>query len=361
MADGWELRAKKRNAVRASHPNRICYAWTFTVAPARALLPAFWKRFATLPLSRLSCSSGASTPKCSCIRIAPTGCSLAMRDRFWGGRNARVAHNAFTLWEPSANARRQLLQNQPCAITGSVTSTPAVRALSRIHKQFAIRNRGRTVRILWTMRIACGSWRKTRRKFGDAQSRTVCVRARFVRAWFVSEDGSCQRMVRVRAWFVSGRAFRRAAKRSNWIAPLGAVGAAKAVIDCVVVTRCRTGRRSTTQSECCEMGLAAARHRSHLLKDFRQITLKGSQDFVGLILRDVVTKVNRSPAHFTLETWVIAPRLSLPLYIPGRNILLCAPTQVYSCDWRVPQDQIILLLIPIAERTTQPHHKPHPK
>ena len=58
----------------------------------------------------------------------------------------------------------QLLQNQPCAITGSVTSTPAVRALSRIPKQFAIRNRKRAVRILWTMRIACGSWRKTRRK-----------------------------------------------------------------------------------------------------------------------------------------------------------------------------------------------------
>jgi len=44
------------------------------------------------------------------------------------------------------------------------------------------------------------------------------------------------------------------------------------------------------------MGLAGARHRSHLLKDFRQIALKGSQDLVGLILRDVVTKVNRSPS-----------------------------------------------------------------
>jgi len=29
------------------------------------------------------------------------------------------------------------------------------------------------------------------------------------------------------------------------------------------------------------MGLAAARHRSHLLKDFRQIALKGSQDFIA--------------------------------------------------------------------------------
>jgi hypothetical protein len=60
--------------------------------------------------------------------------------------------------------RRQLPQNQPCAITGSVTSTPAVRALSRIQKRFAIRNRRPAVRILWTMRIACGSSRKRWRK-----------------------------------------------------------------------------------------------------------------------------------------------------------------------------------------------------
>jgi len=61
--------------------------------------------------------------------------------------------------------RRQLLQNQSCAITGSVTSTPAVRALSRIPNLFAIRNRSAAVRNLWTMRIPCGRSRKTRRKF----------------------------------------------------------------------------------------------------------------------------------------------------------------------------------------------------
>jgi hypothetical protein len=47
------------------------------------------------------------------------------------------------------------------AITGSVTSTPAVKALSRILKRFAITNRRCAVRILWTMRIACGRSRKT--------------------------------------------------------------------------------------------------------------------------------------------------------------------------------------------------------
>ena|SRR5579863_5191243 len=56
--------------------------------------------------------------------------------------------------------KRQLLQNQPCAITGSVTSTPAVNALSNIPERFAIRNRNLTVRILWTLRIPCGRARK---------------------------------------------------------------------------------------------------------------------------------------------------------------------------------------------------------
>jgi hypothetical protein len=60
----------------------------------------------------------------------------------------------------SRKPERQLLQNQPCAITGSVTSTPAVRALSRIPKQFAIRNRNCAVRILWRMRLPCGRARK---------------------------------------------------------------------------------------------------------------------------------------------------------------------------------------------------------
>jgi hypothetical protein len=45
-----------------------------------------------------------------------------------------------------------------------VTSTPAVRALSRIQNRFAIRNRTTSVRILWTMWIACGRARKRWKK-----------------------------------------------------------------------------------------------------------------------------------------------------------------------------------------------------
>ena len=145
-----------------------------TVAPARALVPALRKRFATLPLSRISAAAAhphrsavasesrrpvAVSPCETVSEEAATPGSPATLSRF-GNLQQRVFRICFR------RSEGQLLQNQPCAITGSVTSTPAVIALSRIQKKFAIRNRTRAVRILWTLRIACGRERKRWEEIG---------------------------------------------------------------------------------------------------------------------------------------------------------------------------------------------------
>jgi len=50
----------------------------------------------------------------------------------------------------SAIHSRELPQNQPCAITGSVSFTPAVIAMSRTPEFSAMKNRAAPVRKLWT-------------------------------------------------------------------------------------------------------------------------------------------------------------------------------------------------------------------
>ena len=111
--------------------------------------------------------------KCSGIRIAPAR-SQSRHARPFSEEAATPGSPAtlsrfgnlqqLALRLRSRRLKKPLLQNQPCAITGSVTSTPAVRALSRIPKRCAITIRTPAVRILWTMRIACGRGRKRWKK-----------------------------------------------------------------------------------------------------------------------------------------------------------------------------------------------------
>jgi hypothetical protein len=118
------------------------------------------------PTGQLAVSYGDAThPKVQLHPIALAGCSPAMRNR---------SEEAATPGSPATLARfgnlsslpsGQLLQNQPCTITGSVTSTPAVKALSLIPNYPSIKNRGTSVRKLWTMEVPCGWSRKKWRKF----------------------------------------------------------------------------------------------------------------------------------------------------------------------------------------------------
>jgi hypothetical protein len=103
-------------------------------------------------------------------RIHTRKCGAAHRACWLQSRHARpFSEEAATPGLPATLARfgnrsavhpRKLLQNQPCAITGSVTFTPAVKAISRIAGFSATKNYGYAVRILWTKKVPCGKARK---------------------------------------------------------------------------------------------------------------------------------------------------------------------------------------------------------
>ena len=97
--------------------------------------------------------------------IAPAGCSPAMRDRSEEAATPGLPATLSRFGKPQQITLGRLLQNQPCAIPGSVSLTPAVIALSNISKSSAIRNRRGAVRNLWTTKLGCGSLRKTQEKF----------------------------------------------------------------------------------------------------------------------------------------------------------------------------------------------------
>ena len=121
---------------------------------------------ADIPMgSRLSCGDATHTRRRSLHPIAFAGCSPAMRNRSEEAAPPGLPATLARLGNLSSLPSGQLLQNQPCAITGSVTSTPAVKALSLIPNFPSIKIRGASVRKLWTMEVPCGRWRKTWRKF----------------------------------------------------------------------------------------------------------------------------------------------------------------------------------------------------
>ena len=113
--------------------------------------------------------------------IASTGRSLARRDRSLRRPQRPGCPHAFTFGNrsaayPSGFPSTQALQLAPTsafwkttaepgfAITGSVSFTPAVIAMSRIREGSAIGIHGRAVRKLWSVEIPCGRMRKTRQK-----------------------------------------------------------------------------------------------------------------------------------------------------------------------------------------------------
>jgi len=112
--------------------------------------------------------------------IASAGCSPAMRDRSLRRPQRPGRPQRFHVREPLGSASFRLFirirlfsllrfwplgklpQNRLSQITGSVSFTLAVIALSRIHSRSAIRIRRLTVRKLWTLKLPCGRRRKKR-------------------------------------------------------------------------------------------------------------------------------------------------------------------------------------------------------
>jgi hypothetical protein len=118
------------------------------------------------PTGQLAVSYGDAThPKVQLHPIALAGCSPAMRNRSEEAAPPGLPTTLARLGNLSSLPSGQLLQNQPCTITGSVSSTPAVKALSLIPNYPSIKNRGTSVRKLWTMEVPCGWSRKKWRKF----------------------------------------------------------------------------------------------------------------------------------------------------------------------------------------------------
>ena len=171
----------------------------FAMRESRRCLPRSvpfpcWRCCQHLPVS------GSKLRRCICARRR-----ACIRSRGWlQSRHAEpflrrpqrpVAHNAFTFREPqqfisciaqadhpacrsrafrsvhqasrsaSDKLSRKLPQNQPCAITGSVTFTPAVNELSLISIVSTIGNRSAAVRNLWRKKLVCGRWRKKWMKY----------------------------------------------------------------------------------------------------------------------------------------------------------------------------------------------------
>jgi hypothetical protein len=144
-----------------------------SAAPARARLPASEE-------DRLSATVAHHHSKVWCILIALAGRSPAMRDRSEEAATPGCPQR-FHVWEPLGSssflqrlaqtfrlARRTLKRTaaEPtCAITGGVSFTPAVIALSLIVKISSTEITGAAVRKLWTTNVVCGSQRKTGNQF----------------------------------------------------------------------------------------------------------------------------------------------------------------------------------------------------
>src|SRR2546423_105789 len=158
-----------------------------TAAPARARLPASEE-------NRLSATVAHPHSKVWCILIALAGRSPAMRDRSEEAATPGCPQRLH-VWEPlgSPSLRQCLAQTfrlarptlkttaaEPtCAITGGVSFTPAVIALSPIVKISSMEIAGRTVRKLWRTNVVCGSQRKTRNQFPDVPICPVDITSRF--------------------------------------------------------------------------------------------------------------------------------------------------------------------------------------
>ena len=152
--DFLEARARK-NAVRASHPNRICCVNSARCLPRLGRGPVLACQH---PEGQLALSYGGaiSTRKCVCIQprppVAIPPCETVLRRPQRPG-----TRDACTLWEPlGSSPSGKLPQNQPYAITGSASFTPAVFALSNILELVAMKNHGHAVQNLWTMAVPCG-------------------------------------------------------------------------------------------------------------------------------------------------------------------------------------------------------------
>ena len=94
-----------------------------------------------------------------------------------------------------------------------------------------------------------------------------------------------------------------------------------------------SGCRSLAQIQCREVFLAAVRHCTYLLCHVWQIRLQGSQNFLSLIFRYVVGKLDRSPANFALQPCVVAfAALFAPLQLTAIS------NWVFSCP--VPSERL---------------------
>src|SRR6266403_2021279 len=154
--------------MRSRPATRTAFACVnLTAAPARARLPAS-KGEPTLS------DGGASTlesavASSSRLPVAVPPCETVSEEAATPGCPQR-----FHVWEPLGNSSfrqrqaqtfrltisalsRRLPQNRPCAITGGVSLTPAVIALSLIVTISSTEISAPAVRKLWTTKLACGS------------------------------------------------------------------------------------------------------------------------------------------------------------------------------------------------------------
>ena len=66
------------------------------------------------------------------------------------------------------------------------------------------------------------------------------------------------------------------------------------------------------QVQSSEVFLASWGYRKHLLRHVWQTSLQSRENLYRFILRNVLTKLDRSPAHFALQSVVVAFALSVP-------------------------------------------------
>ncbi len=175
--------------MRSRPATRTAFACVnLTAAPARARLPASNGEPALSNGGAATLeSAGASSSR---LPVAVPPCETVLRRPQRPG-----ARNAFTFGNRSAThpfgyaghrpfglpqrTLRMTAAEPTCAITGGVSLTPAVIALSLIVKTSSTENRVAAVRKLWMTVLVCGSQRKTGKNYPGRRSRECGCRICF--------------------------------------------------------------------------------------------------------------------------------------------------------------------------------------
>ena len=168
----------KKNAVRASHPNRIA---DVNLSLTRPRFPPVELLALQRPVVPASAAGGASASEDAQHLIMPGGLQSRYARPFLRrpqrpgcpqrlhalGTAQQLTGTAHSLpFGPPELVTFRLLQNQPCTITGSAMFTSAVSELSRICNVPAMKIRGAVVQNLWTGGLPCGKTRKSRKEIG---------------------------------------------------------------------------------------------------------------------------------------------------------------------------------------------------